>query len=229
VRSCASSASVSATTPNAADANARRIEQGLRRLLAAIDAESRAASCDLRTLLDELVTYVQSGVMLSRKSESDGAAGAGAGAGAMDTEDAGPPGLDDAAEERTSNALWRMADALVDDDAVPAAAAAAAAGGADSAGAVAAAVAAAVAKALSRLPADHLDRLFPAGSLETLNHDVTETLRAIVRALNDEYAVRKETVGKRAGVAAQSFAYSKVRSIAHWSPYDPVRVVNADP
>ncbi|EEH53766.1 uncharacterized protein MICPUCDRAFT_51910 [Micromonas pusilla CCMP1545] len=69
VRSCASSASVSATTPNAADANARRIEQGLRRLLAAIDAESRAASCDLRTLLDELVTYVQSGVMLSRKSE----------------------------------------------------------------------------------------------------------------------------------------------------------------
>ena len=69
MRSCASSASVSATTPNAADANARRIEQGLRRLLAAIDAESRAASCDLRTLLDELVTYVQSGVMLSRKSE----------------------------------------------------------------------------------------------------------------------------------------------------------------
>ena len=136
----------------------------------------------------------------------------------MDTEDAGPPGLDDAAEERTSNALWRMADALVDDDAVPAAAAAAAAGDADSAGAVAAAVAAAVAKALSRLPADHLDRLFPAGSLETLNHDVTETLRAIVRALNDEYAVRKETVGKRAGVAAQSFAYSKVRSI-HTGPH----------
>ena len=210
---------------------AARVEQGLRRMAAAVDRTSPAHHCTTLALLEILVTYVQVATMLARRrasataptdathapmdiSSSDGpgpgpGAGAGAGAGSPSTPPSAPP-LDPAQRVRVSDALRRLADGLSGDDAVVAAAEPKHKGTAPSALAVVDAAVSAVGRAFASLPADHRARVFPDGAATSsgLTPNQRETLGAVAEALAREYATRKETVARRAGVTVQSFGYS---------------------
>jgi hypothetical protein len=61
-------------------AGARRVEQGLRRLAAALDATCPAHGCTTRELLDLLVGYVQAGTMLAGRRRTHDKAATGAAA-----------------------------------------------------------------------------------------------------------------------------------------------------
>ena len=101
-------------------------------------------------------------------------------------------------------------DGLSGDDAVVAAAEPKQKGTAPSAFAVVDAAVSAVARAFASLPADHRSRIFPDGGATAtgLTPNQRETLASISEALAREYATRKETVARRAGVTVQSFGYS---------------------
>jgi hypothetical protein len=204
---------------------AARVEQGLRRMAAAVDRTSPAHHCTTIALLEILVTYVQVATMLARRrasatappdathtpmdtSSSDGP-GAGAGFDAASAPPAAPP-LDPAQRVRVSDALRRLADGLSGDDGVVAAAEPKHKGTAPSALGVVDAAVSAVARAFASLPADHRARIFPDGVATSsgLTPNQRETLGAVSEALAREYATRKETVARRAGVTVQSFGYS---------------------
>lgn len=86
--------------------------------------------------------------------------------------------------------------------------------------AVAAAALACVKRALAALPTDHLRPVFPGGdSLADLSPDAfpgldgdpsaRSAVDAVAEELAKEYALRKETVARRAGLTVTSFSYSK--------------------
>ena len=204
---------------------AARVEQGLRRMAAAVDRTSPAHHCTTLALLEIFVTYIQVATMLTRRraAPSDAThasmdtastggtrAGAGAGSGASSTPTPSAPPLDPAQRIRVSDALHRLADGLSGDDAVVAAAEPKQKGTAPSAFAVVDAAVSAVARAFASLPADHRSRIFPDGGATAtgLTPNQRETLASISEALAREYATRKETVARRAGVTVQSFGYS---------------------
>ena len=197
-------------------AGARRVEQGLRRLAAALDASSPAHRCSTLELLELLVSYVQAGTMIARLTKGQATAAAAAmedppgrtAAEAMDVGVNEPPAgagfsdTDPAQASRVSTAVWRLADALGGDEGVVRCA-----GEGDAVSTVTAAVGA-VRRGLASLPADHLDPLFPGpGGLNLVGQDV-QTLHAVHAELSREYAGRKEMVARRAGVTVQSFSYS---------------------
>ena len=212
-------------------ASAKRVEQGLRRLAVSIDKTSPAAGCKTHELLEMLAGYVQAGTMLARRrgksipkdSATTGAIGDDAAKDAMDVDGAASSSMDEVQSERASRAMWRLADALAHLDAGVAAASRSipgANGSPTSTGPAAADVAAAsldaVKRALAALPTDHLAPVFPdadpRGDAPPGLHADPKS-RAIVDAVADElrkeYALRKETVARRAGVTVQSFSYSK--------------------
>ena len=212
-------------------ASAKRVEQGLRRLAVSIDKTSPAAGCKTHELLEMLAGYVQAGTMLARRrgksipkdSATTGAIGDDAAKDAMDVDAAASSSMDEIQSERASRAMWRLADALAHLDAGVAAASRSipgANGSPTSTGPAAADVAAAsldaVKRALAALPTDHLAPVFPDadphGDAPPGLHADPKS-RAIVDAVADElrkeYALRKETVARRAGVTVQSFSYSK--------------------
>lgn len=214
---------------------AARVEQGLRRMAAAVDRTSPAHHCTTLALLEIFVTYIQVATMLTRRRAAPSAgthaptapsdatnafmdtastvgtrAGAGAGSGAGSGAALTPLPLDPAQRIRVSDALHRLADGLSGDDAVVAAAEPKQKGTAPSAFAVVDAAVSAVARAFASLPADHRSRIFPDGGATAtgLTPNQRETLASISEALAREYATRKETVARRAGVTVQSFGYS---------------------
>ena len=212
-------------------ASAKRVEQGLRRLAVSIDKTSPAAGCKTHELLEMLAGYVQAGTMLARRkrqsipkdSATTDAIGDDAAKDAMDVDGASSSRMDEVQSERASRAMWRLADALAHLDAGVAAASRSipgANGSPTSTGPAAADVAAAsldaVKRALAALPTDHLAPVFPdadpRGDAPPGLHADPKS-RAIVDAVADElrkeYALRKETVARRAGVTVQSFSYSK--------------------
>ena len=206
---------------------AARVEQGLRRMAAAVDRTSPAHHCTTLALLEICVTYVQVATMRTRRRAAPSAgthapvdtastvgtragAGAGSGAGSGAASTPTPSPLDPAQRVRVSDALHRLADGLSGDDAVVAAAEPKQKGTAPSAFAVVDAAVSAVARAFASLPADHRSRIFPDGGATAtgLTPNQRETLASISEALAREYATRKETVARRAGVTVQSFGYS---------------------
>ena len=212
-------------------ASAKRVEQGLRRLAVSIDKTSPAAGCKTHELLEMLAGYVQAGTMLARRrgksipkdSATTGAIGDDAAKDAMEVDAASSSRTDEVQSERASRAMWRLADALAHLDAGVAAASRSIPGPDGSptptgpaAADVAAASLDAVKRALAALPTDHLDSVFPdadpRGDAPPGLHTDPKS-RAIVDAVADElrkeYALRKETVARRAGVTVQSFSYSK--------------------
>ena len=195
----------------------RRVEQGLRRLGTAIDKTSPAAACETHELLEMLATYVQAGTMLARtKAQANRDEGrAGERLQKMEVEalvqsETSP--MDEVQSERASRATWRLADALAPLDPRVAVAA-------PDAPAVAASALACVKRALDALPTDHLRPLFPESrdgptgdaSFPGLDGDpvIRSTVDAIANELAREYALRKETVARRAGLTVTSFSYSK--------------------
>ena len=204
-------------------------------MAAAVDRTSPAHHCTTLALLEIFVTYVQVATMLTRRRAAPSAgthaptapsdathapmdtastvgtrAGAGAGSSAASTPTPSAPPLDPAQRIRVSDALHRLADGLSGDDAVVAAAEPKQKGTAPSALAVVDAAVSAVARAFASLPADHRSRIFPDGGATAsgLTPNQRETLASISEALAREYATRKETVARRAGVTVQSFGYS---------------------
>lgn len=194
----------------------RRVEQGLRRLGTAIDKTSPAAACETHELLEMLATYVQAGTMLARtKAQNRDEGRAGERLQKMEVEalvqsETSP--MDEVQSERASRATWRLADALAPLDPRVAVAA-------PDAPAVAASALACVKRALTALPTDHLHPLFPESrdgptgdaSFPGLDGDpvIRSTVDAIANELAREYALRKETVARRAGLTVTSFSYSK--------------------
>ena len=222
------SAAAAGNNPKSA---AARVEQGLRRMAAAVDRTSPAHHCTTLAF----VTYIQVATMLTRRRAAPSAgthaptapsdathafmdtastvgtrAGAGPGSGAGSGAASTPLPLDPAQRIRVSDALHRLADGLSGDDAVVAAAEPKQKGTAPSAFAVVDAAVSAVARAFASLPADHRSRIFPDGGATAtgLTPNQRETLASISEALAREYATRKETVARRAGVTVQSFGYS---------------------
>ena len=212
-------------------ASAKRVEQGLRRLAVSIDKTSPAAGCKTHELLEMLAAYVQAGTMLARRrgksipkdSATTGAIGDDAVKDAMDVDGAASSSMDEVQSERASRAMWRLADALAHLDAGVTAASRSIPGPDGSptptgpaAADVAAASLDAVKRALAALPTDHLAPVFPDADPRgdaPPGLDTDPKSRAIVDAVADElrkeYALRKETVARRAGVTVQSFSYSK--------------------
>lgn len=201
----------------------RRVEQGLRRLGTAIDKTSHAAACETHELLEMLATYVQAGTMLARTkaqaNRDDGERGERL--QKMDVEalvQSETSSMDEVQSERASRATWRLADALAPLD--PRVASCVDSGSAPDAPAVATAALACVKRALDALPTDHLRPLFPGGgdgstgdasSFPGLDGDpvIRSTVDAVANELAREYALRKETVARRAGLTVTSFSYSK--------------------
>lgn len=188
----------------------RRVEQGLRRLGTAIDKTSPAAACDTRELLEMLATYVQAGTMLARRrrvNPDDDDRGRGREAVVQSA----TATSDEVQSERASRATWRLAEALARLD--PSVAAAA-----PDAPTVAAAALACVKRALAALPTDHLRPVFPGGDAREsgdafpgLDGDpgIRRAVDAVADELAREYALRKETVARRAGLTVTSFSYSE--------------------
>ena len=84
---------------------------------------------------------------------------------------------------------------------------------------VAAAALTCVKRALAALPTDHLHPVFPGGDAPGPGGDafpgldgdpgIRRTVDAVADELAREYALRKETVARRAGLTVTSFSYSK--------------------
>ena len=104
--------------------------------------------------------------------------------------------------ERASRATWRLAETLAPLDPT-----------------VAAAALTCVKRALAALPTDHLHPVFPGGDAPGPGGDafpgldgdpgIRRTVDAVADELAREYALRKETVARRAGLTVTSFSYSK--------------------
>ena len=199
----------------------RRVEQGLRRLGTAIDKTSPAAACDTHELLEMLATYVQAGTMLARRrrvNPDDDDQGRGRAQGErrpMDVEavvQSDASSTDEVQLERASRATWQLAETLAPLDPTVAAAA-------PDAPTVAAAALTCVKRALAALPTDHLHPIFPGGDAPGPSGDafpgldgdpgIRRTVDAVADELAREYALRKETVARRAGLTVTSFSYSK--------------------
>ena len=220
----------------------RRVEQGLRRLGTAIDKSSPAAACETHELLEMLATYVQAGTMLARtranRDEGDeGGRTTSDGRQKMDVEEAvvqsgaSSGSMDDWSIGTRVEGDGRLVDGsptpsrpkVVDRSRVAVTTVMMGHDGPD-APAVAASALARVKRALTALPTDHLHPLFPEsrdGRLDRrpfpgLDGDpvIRSTVDAIANELAREYALRKETVARRAGLTVTSFSYSK-RPRAH--------------
>ena len=125
------SAANAANNPTAA---AARLEQGLRRLAAALDAEAAAedekhapsSSRVAVAVMSRLVTYVQVGTILAKRRDRSGPGTGDAcamdahvdGDARADAELARDPALDPAQAARVSKQLWRVAEALATDNGV---------------------------------------------------------------------------------------------------------------
>ena len=125
------SAANAANNPTAA---AARLEQGLRRLAAALDADAAAedernagsSSHIAVAVMSRLVTYVQVGTMLAKKrkryeehdNEDDDVNDVDAQMDAVTNENDDDASLDPAQRPRVSERLWRVARALAADDGV---------------------------------------------------------------------------------------------------------------
>ena len=193
----------------------RRVEQGLRRLGTAIDKTSPAAACDTHELLEMLATYVQAGTMLARRRRVNPDDDDQGERRPMDVEavvQSDASSTDEVQLERASRATWRLAETLAPLDPTVAAAA-------PDAPTVAAAALACVKRALAALPTDHLHPVFPGGDAPGPGGDafpgldgdpgIRRTVDAVADELAREYALRKETVARRAGLTVTSFSYSK--------------------
>ena len=126
------SAANAANNPTAA---AARLEQGLRRLAAALDADAAAedeknaptSSHVAVAVMSRLVTYVQVGTILAKRTKRSGPGTEDAravdacavdGDAHMDADSASDPALDPAQAARVSKQLWRVAEGLAADDGV---------------------------------------------------------------------------------------------------------------
>lgn len=234
------SAANAANNPTAA---AARLEQGLRRLAAALDAEAAAedeknaptSSHVAVAVMSRLVTYVQVGTMLAKRTKRSGpgtedavdAVDAVDGDAHMDADSASDPALDPAQAARVSKQLWRVAEGLAADDGVAKALVSSGSRSHDrtsgnerhgntphtpppDASALLDASLAAARRALRALPGDHLSTAVAGDDAARVAADPAKlaTLHAVGDALAAEYATRRETVARRAWLTVQAFGAS---------------------
>jgi len=229
------SAANAANNPTAA---AARLEQGLRRLAAALDADGAAedeknapsSSHVAVAVMSRLVTYVQVGTMLAKRTKRSGPgpetdetravdACAVDGDARMDADSA--LALDPAQAARVSKQLWRVAEGLAADDGVAKALVSSGSRSHDrtsvshvsqppDASALLDASLAAARRALRALPGDHLSTAVAGDDAARVVADPAKlaTLHAVGDALAAEYATRRETVARRAWLTVQAFGAS---------------------
>ena len=229
------SAANAANNPTAA---AARLEQGLRRLAAALDADGAAedeknapsSSHVAVAVMSRLVTYVQVGTMLAKRTKRSGPgpetdetravdACAVDGDARMDADSA--LALDPAQAARVSKQLWRVAEGLAADDGVAKALVSSGSRSHDrtsvshvsqppDASALLDASLAAARRALRALPGDHLSTAVAGDAAARVVADPAKlaTLHAVGDALAAEYATRRETVARRAWLTVQAFGAS---------------------
>jgi len=233
------SAANAANNPTAA---AARLEQGLRRLAAALDADAAAedeknapsSSHVAVAVMSRLVTYVQVGTMLAKRTKRSGPgpetdetravdACAVDGDARMDA-DSSDSALDPAQAARVSKQLWRVAEGLAADDGVAKALVSSGSRSHDrtsvshvshvsqppDASALLDASLAAARRALRALPGDHLSTAVAGDDAARVVADPAKlaTLHAVGDALAAEYATRRETVARRAWLTVQAFGAS---------------------
>ena len=228
------SAANAANNPTAA---AARVEQGLRRLAAALDADASAADAKnasssshvVVSVMSQLVTYVQVGTILAkRRNRSDAGSGDACDVDAHMDGDAhadadSAPALDPAQAARVSKQLWRVAEGLAADDGVAKALVSSGSRSHDrthrdsrgyaptpDAPSVLDASLTASRRALRALPDDHLAKAVAGGAAARVRADGDKlaTLTAVGDALRAEYATRKETVERRAWLTVQALGAS---------------------
>ena len=233
------SAANAANNPTAA---AARLEQGLRRLAAALDADAAAedeknaptSSHVAVAVMSRLVTYVQVGTILAKRTKRSGPGTEDAravdacavdGDAHMDADSASDPALDPAQAARVSKQLWRVAEGLAADDGVAKALVSSGSRSHDrtsfshgntphtpppDASALLDASLAAARRALRALPGDHLSTAVAGDDAARVAADPAKlaTLHAVGDALAAEYATRRETVARRAWLTVQAFGAS---------------------
>ena len=234
------SAANAANNPTAA---AARLEQGLRRLAAALDADAAAedeknaptSSHVAVAVMSRLVTYVQVGTILAKRTKRSGPGTEDAravdacavdGDAHMDADSASDPARDPAQAARVSKQLWRVAEGLAADDGV---AKALVSSGSrshdrtsfshgntphtpppDASALLDASAAPRGARAPRALPGDHLSTAVAGDDAARVAADPAKlaTLHAVGDALAAEYATRRETVARRAWLTVQAFGAS---------------------
>ena len=233
------SAANAANNPTAA---AARLEQGLRRLAAALDADAAAedeknaptSSHVAVAVMSRLVTYVQVGTILAKRTKRSGPGTEDAravdacavdGDAHMDADSASDPALDPAQAARVSKQLWRVAEGLAADDGVAKALVSSGSRSHDrtsfshgntphtpppDASALLDASLAAARRALRALPGDHLSTAVAGDDAARVAADPAQlaTLHAVGDARAAESATRRETVARRAWLTVQAFGAS---------------------